>query len=88
MFKEPERKAQCQKEKKKEIVGACVLVQQIKAGIVFFEGQEKVLMSKKYPECPTYDHSNCKELEKLDVCAIVREDKKCLKKRKKSGSKK
>jgi len=45
-------------------------------------------MSKKYPECPVYNHSNCRELDKPDVCAIVREDKKCLKKLKKSGSKK
>ncbi len=48
----------------------------------------KVLMSKKYSECPLYNHSNCKELDKPDVCAIVREDKKCLKKVDKPGSKK
>ena len=41
------------------------------------------MMSKKYPECPLYDHLNCKELDKPDVCALVREDKKCLKKEKK-----
>jgi len=45
-------------------------------------------MSKKYPECPLYNHSNCKELDNPGVCAIVREDKKCLKKGDKPGSKK
>jgi hypothetical protein len=52
------------------------------------EGGEKVLMSKKYPECPLYDHLNCKKIDKPDVCAIVRKDKQCLKKRKNPGSKK
>ena len=47
-----------------------------------------MLMSKKYPECPLYDHSSCKELDKPDICAIVREDKKCLKKLRKPSSKK
>jgi hypothetical protein len=36
-------------------------------------------MSKKYPECPLYNHANCKEIDNMKVCAIVREDK--LKKR-------
>jgi hypothetical protein len=25
-------------------------------------------MSKKYPECPLYNHSNCKELDNPKVC--------------------
>jgi hypothetical protein len=45
-------------------------------------------MSKKYSECPIYNHSNCKNLENPAICAIVREDKQCLKKRKGPGSKK
>jgi hypothetical protein len=52
------------------------------------EGEGKVLMSKKYPECPIHDHLNCRTIDRPDVCAIVREDKKCLKKRKNPGSKK
>lgn len=38
-------------------------------------------MSKQYPECPLYNHDNCKELHSQKLCAIVRKDKKCLKKR-------
>ena len=52
------------------------------------EGEGKVLMSKKYPECPVYDHLNCRELDRPDVCAIVRKDKQCLKKLRKPSSKK
>jgi hypothetical protein len=44
-------------------------------------------MSKQYPECPLYDHNNCKELHNLKVCAIVREDKKCLRELHKSAKK-
>ena len=44
-------------------------------------------MSKQYPECPLYNHNNCKEVHNPKVCAIVREDKKCLKKLNKSAKK-
>jgi hypothetical protein len=37
-------------------------------------------MSKKYPECPLYNHNNCRELHNPKLCAVVREDKTCLKK--------
>jgi len=37
-------------------------------------------MSKKYPECPLYNHSNCKDIDNPKVCAIVRKDKICLRK--------
>jgi len=37
-------------------------------------------MSKKYPECPLYNHDNCRDLHNPKLCAIVRKDKKCLKK--------
>jgi hypothetical protein len=37
-------------------------------------------MSKRYPECPLYDHSNCRDCCNPDLCAIVREDKVCIKK--------
>ena len=45
-------------------------------------------MSQKYPECPLYNHSNCKDYEHPKLCAIVRKDKICLKKKQKSKSKK
>ena len=38
-------------------------------------------MSKKYPECPLVSHENCRERDNPKVCAIVREDKICLKKK-------
>ena len=37
-------------------------------------------MSKQQPECPLYNHNNCKDLHIPKVCAIVRKDKTCLKK--------
>ncbi|MBF0234903.1 MAG: hypothetical protein HQK65_17995 [Desulfamplus sp.] len=40
-------------------------------------------MSKQYPECPLYNHVTCKDLHNPKVCAIVREDKNCFKKRQK-----
>lgn len=40
-------------------------------------------MSKQYPECPLYNHSTCKELHNPKLCAIVRDDKACFKKRQK-----
>jgi len=44
-------------------------------------------MSKQYPECPLYNHANCKEIDNKKVCAIVRKDKKCLRKLPKSAKK-
>ena len=41
-------------------------------------------MSEKYPECPLYNHKNCKEIDNRKVCAIVRKDKICLRKLPKS----
>jgi hypothetical protein len=38
-------------------------------------------VSKQYPECPLYNHVNCKEYENPTLCAIVREDKICTKKK-------
>ena len=37
-------------------------------------------MSKHYPECPLYNHANCREIDNRKVCAMVRKDKTCLKK--------
>jgi hypothetical protein len=37
-------------------------------------------MSKNRPECPLFDHNNCKEAYIPKVCALVRDDKTCLKK--------
>ena len=39
-------------------------------------------MSKKHPECPLYNPYNCKEYNSPAICAFVREDKQCLKKKK------
>jgi len=41
-------------------------------------------MSKTYPECPLYNHDNCKDLHNPKFCAIVKKDKICLKKQQKS----
>lgn len=35
-------------------------------------------MSKQHPECPLYNHLSCKEIDNPKVCALVREDKTCL----------
>lgn len=40
-------------------------------------------MSKQYPECPLYNHVTCKDLHNPRLCAIIREDKNCFKKRQK-----
>jgi len=37
-------------------------------------------MSKKFPECPLSYTDACKEWENPKVCALVREDKICLRK--------
>jgi hypothetical protein len=39
-------------------------------------------MSKEYPECPLSRHDTCKDYYNPKLCAIVREDKACLKKMK------
>ncbi len=41
-------------------------------------------MSKQYPECPLYNHVTCKDLHNPKVCALVREDKLCFKKKQKN----
>ena len=40
-------------------------------------------MSKQYPECPLYNHATCRELHNPNLCAIIRDDKECLKKQQK-----
>ena len=53
----------------------------LKKGILF--------MSEKHPECPLYNPYNCKEYNNPTLCAFVRNDKQCLKKKKlKSNQKK
>ena len=37
-------------------------------------------MSKTYPECPVAVPRNCPEFRNGRVCALVRKDKKCLRK--------
>ena len=44
-------------------------------------------MSKQYPECPLYNPVNCRDIDNRKVCAIVRKDKKCLKKLQTSAKK-
>lgn len=39
-------------------------------------------MSEKHPECPLYNPLNCKEYYNPKLCAFVRRDKACLKKKK------
>jgi len=34
------------------------------------EEQRKAIMSKKYPECPLYNHSSCRDCGNPKVCAI------------------
>jgi hypothetical protein len=38
-------------------------------------------MSKKYPECPLYNHNSCKQAYRPEVCALSRKDKDCLRKK-------
>lgn len=45
-------------------------------------------MSQKHPECPLYNPLNCKEYYNPKLCAFVRKDKKCLKKKKPKNKKK
>jgi hypothetical protein len=44
--------------------------------------KERVFMSEKHPECPLYNPLNCKEYYNPKLCAFVRKDKDCLKKKK------
>ena len=39
-------------------------------------------MSQKHPECPLYNPLNCKEYYNPKLCAFVRKDRKCHKKKK------
>ena len=41
-------------------------------------------MSKHFPECPLYNHNNCRELHNSKICAVVRKDKVCFRKLQKS----
>ena len=41
-------------------------------------------MSEHFPECPAYNHYNCRDLHNPKICAVVREDKACLRKHQKS----
>ncbi len=42
-------------------------------------------MSKKFPECPLYNHNNCKDFHNPKICAVVKKDKVCLRKLHKSS---
>jgi hypothetical protein len=43
---------------------------------------ERRFMSEKHPECPLYNPLNCKEYYNPKLCAFVRKDRACLKKKK------
>ena len=45
-------------------------------------------MSKQYPECPVYNHNNCKDYHNPKLCAMAKKDKVCLKKTAKPKEKK
>jgi hypothetical protein len=47
-----------------------------------FEEGDNWFMSEKHPECPLYNPLNCKEYYNPKLCAFVRKDKVCLKKKK------
>ena len=49
--------------------------------LVDYKGEIR-FMSKNNPECPLYNPLNCKEYYHPKLCAFVRKDKECLKKRK------
>jgi hypothetical protein len=51
-------------------------------------GRKFVYMSEKHPECPLYNPLNCKEYYNPKLCAFVRKDKICLKKKKPKQKKK
>ncbi len=44
-------------------------------------------MSEKHPECPLYNPLNCKEYYNPKLCAFVRKDKDCQKKKKTKSKK-
>ncbi len=52
-------------------------------GIFRVANLKGIHMSKQHPECPLYNHATCKELHNHKLCAIIREDKTCLKKQQK-----
>jgi hypothetical protein len=47
----------------------------------------ETLMSEKQPECPLYNPLNCKEYHNPKLCAFVREDGVCRKKKKTASAK-
>ena len=44
-------------------------------------------MSKQYPECPLYNHNNCRQFNNPKICAIVKNDNECLRERYKNRKK-
>lgn len=36
-------------------------------------------MSKRYPECPRYEHTHCRDYKNPKICGIIRPDKICKK---------
>jgi hypothetical protein len=54
--------------------------------IILFREKE-IEMSVKHPECPLYNHDNCRELDNPKLCALVREDKICIRKESKPEKK-
>jgi hypothetical protein len=59
-----------------------MLVINISIGKAIILGRKTRYMSEKHPECPLYNPLNCKEYYNPKLCAFVRKDKVCLKKKK------
>jgi hypothetical protein len=54
----------------------------------FAASGKTTFMSEKHPECPLYNPLNCKEYYNPKLCAFVRKDRVCRKKKKpKAGQK-
>jgi len=53
-----------------------------KSLLVIITGKVHSFMSEKNPECPLYNPLNCKEYYNPKLCAFVRKDRVCLKKKK------
>jgi hypothetical protein len=45
-------------------------------------GNKEPAMSEKHPECPLYNPLNCREYYNPKLCAFVRKDRICRKKKK------
>jgi hypothetical protein len=54
---------------------------------MFLSGQGGLNLSKEHPECPLSNPNACKEADNPKYCALVREDKTCLREHSKKTKK-